>query len=211
MPEPMDFILGFDPGGIGRFGWSVCAEVNGLLQPPLQTGLADDALDAIIQAAAAMPANPTVLAAGIDAPLFWSTRGNRQVDVVIRQALRDANYPGNLAGTPIAVGGLRGSVLVQGMLLGRFLMDRWNPPITESYPRAFYHLLHHWGEPHIVDMAEQAIANLHEHVRDATLCAVAAWAMLHHQDLHGWQDLFVRENNPVQPFDAPVSYWMPIP
>ena len=64
MPVSKEFILGFDPGGIGRFGWSVCREAGGLLQPLPTTGLAKDALDAITQVKAAMPYNPTVLAAG---------------------------------------------------------------------------------------------------------------------------------------------------
>ena len=43
------FILGFDPGGQGKrggkgnFGWSICKEVDGCLQPPCKTGLARDA------------------------------------------------------------------------------------------------------------------------------------------------------------------------
>lgn len=211
MLESTGYILGFDPGGTGNFGWSICREVHGLLRPPPITGLADNAWEALTQVRTAMPDNPTVLAAGIDALLFWNVRGNRQVDRIIRQALRDANFPGHLAGTPIAVGGLRGSVLVQGMLLAKFLWETWRLPITESYPTALRHLLQHPEQALIVDMAQQLIANLDDHERDATLCAVAAWAMSHHQDLPGWQNLYDQENDPVQPFDVPVSYWMPIP
>ena len=49
MPEFTDFVLGFDPGGKGAFGWSVCRVVNGSLQPPAKTGLADRAWEAVAQ------------------------------------------------------------------------------------------------------------------------------------------------------------------
>ena len=43
MPKPNGFILGFDPGGKGKFGWGICKVSHGQLQRPLKTGLADDA------------------------------------------------------------------------------------------------------------------------------------------------------------------------
>ena len=45
MPKSTGFILGFDPGGAGRFGWSVCSATEGNLRPPPKTGLACDAGD----------------------------------------------------------------------------------------------------------------------------------------------------------------------
>ena len=48
-----------------------------------------------------------------------------------------------------------------------------------------------------------------EHERDATLSAIGAWAM--YKKLPGWQNLYDQEHCPVQPFDTPVAYWMPIP
>ena len=85
MPESNGFILGFDPGGKGKFGWSICRVSNGQLQQPLETGLADDAWDALLKVKQELgryspSGNPPVLAAGIDAPMFWSKRGNRTVD-----------------------------------------------------------------------------------------------------------------------------------
>ena len=53
------------------------------------------------------------------------------------------------------------------------------------------------------------IKGLTEHKRDATIFAYAAWAMLN--EFRGWQDLYLSEPDPVQPFNTPVSYWMPIP
>ena len=214
MSDITGFILGFDPGGTGNFGWSICQEVGGTLQPPATIGLANDAWDAITQVREALPTNPTVLAAGIDAPLFWSKRGNRRVDDILRKALRDTPPPApRFDRKVLSVNGLWGAVLVQGVLVGRHLHEQWRDlKLTESHPTAFRYLLQHSGQPaRIVGMAEDLIACLDDDARDATLCAVAAWAMRHHHDLCGWQDLFAQECCPVQLFDPPASYWMPIP
>ena len=238
MPESTGFILGFDPGGQGHFGWSICREVNGILQPPQQTGLANDAWDALTQVRAAMPDNPTVLAAGIDAPLFWSKKGGRQVDVVLRDALRDTHFPASkLSGTVQAVNSLRGSCVAQGMLLARFLKDTWDHlTITESHPRALCHLLDQMGHRDLVTHLTAGLADykqdptlclcgcwraikpqprLADHKRDATLSAVSAWAAIQ-PNPPGWQNLYdeydeIEKPYRIKPFDIPVSYWMPNP
>ena len=214
MSDSTGFIQGFDPGGKGNFGWSVCREVDGKLQPPTKTGLADDAWDArnrVKDTIACLDpqGNSAVLAAGIDAPLFWSKRGNRRADGTLRGALRNAQFPPRkLGGVVQAVNALRGACLVQGMLLARYLHETWPLSITEAHPKALRHLLCHSGK---AEEVRRLTAGLVTHKRDATLCAVAAWAMRHHHDLYGWQDLFAQEPCPVQPFDIPVGYWMPIP
>ena len=48
MPERVDFILGFDPGGKNRFGWSLCQTAGNELWRS-KTGWADAAQDAIDQ------------------------------------------------------------------------------------------------------------------------------------------------------------------
>ena len=84
-----------------------------------------------------------------------------------------------------------------------------NPPITEAHPKALCYLLRHRGPPDTVNMVQCLTAGLDDHERDATLAAVGAWAMK--RRLPGWSNLHDRECCPVQPFDTPVSYWMPIP
>ncbi len=208
-------ILGFDPGGRndrtskGNFGWSVCKIAGCRLTPPATTGLARDAVDAIgqVRETLACQGHHPVLAAGIDAPMFWGQRGNRIVDGVVREVLRDIQVP---AGTVIAVNGLRGAVTVQGPLLGWHLRANWpDLLITEAHPTAMWKLLRHWGPTDTVNMVQCLTAGLNDHERDATLAAVGAWAMKRRPP--GWSDLHDRECCPVQPFDTPVSYWMPIP
>ena len=253
MPDPTNVILGFDPGGKssgGRFGWSICTEDDrGILQPPLKAkkGLAKNALDAknkVIGAleAGGFPGKPTVLAAGIDAPLFWSKKGDREIDQAIRFALRATGFPrSQLGGTPMHINSLPGSVLAQGMLLAQYLHEEWKGlPVTESHPRVLQWLLPLLGQSDTARMVRCLIARLVEHELDATLCAVAAWAMVHQYS--AWKDLrnhadqiaFIDAYTPrgnrnearnakrlkrdleqegclVQPFSTPVSYWMPIP
>ena len=220
----MSVVLGFDPGGKhngkGRFGWSVC-DVPTDAREPLQrvgTGRASDAWDALDQTRKIIDSNglgdkSRVLAAGIDAPLLWGKRGSRAVDGVVRDALRDSGFAGSkLGGAVQDVNSLRGACVVQGVLLAKYLRETWpEVEITETHPKALKYLLDHSNQPEVASLGptvERLTAGLDEHQRDAALSAVAAWAM--HRRLPGWRNLFDQERCPVQPFDTPVSYWMPI-
>ena len=234
MPE--SFILGFDPGGAGdacdegHFGWSICKEADGQLQPPAATGLATDAWDAINQVRVRILGNSRVLAAGIDAPLFWSRTGSRQADAVLRRTLSDNGFPASkVGGTVQAVNSLQGACSVQGMLLTKYLSETWDLTITESHPTALRHLLDYRGHRDMVMCLTAGLADyeqdparclcgcwrakkpttrLADHERDATLSAVSAWAAIR-PNLPDWQNLYVEEPYPIQPFNIPVSYWMP--
>ena len=184
MPETINLYLGFDPGGIGHFGWSICREVAGQLEPPARTGLANNARDALNQvldaiAPCAVKATVRVLAAGIDAPLLWTMTGGRKTDAILRQALRDKGFPPlKLGGTVQSINRLQGSVVAQGPLLVRCLWaaGRNSLLITESHPRVLEHIL-----PQAMVQCLTAGLNAdsgQNHERDATLCAVSAWAAI---------------------------------
>ena len=204
--------MGFDPGGKGRFGWCVCHSTPGELVR-LQTGLAHDAVGALDGVEEAMEwrghqGNRAVLAAGIDAPMFWGTRGNREIDATIRNALKDTQFP-TQGGTVQQVNSLRGACLAQGVLLGKYLHERWGLPITETHPKVLSHLLSLPGQPDMGVRVTELTRGLDEHERDATLSAIAAWAMIRKEP--GWRDLYVDEPKPMQPFGTPVDFWMPLP
>ena len=140
--------------------------------------------------------------------MFWSDNGSRTVDDVLRKALRDKQFP-TPGGTVQQVNSLRGACLVQGMLVGKYLHKTWDLKITEAHPGALEYLLQYSDQPKVNRMVEHVTAGIaNDDQRDATLAAVVAWAMLHQPP--GWRDLYPLERYPVQPFDTPVSYWMPI-
>ena len=219
MTEHNGLILGFDPGGEGGaksqggFGWSICICSNGKLQPDPKTGLAKNAWDAFLQVNKWLEChNPTekVLAAGIDAPMFWNREGKRTVDDVLRNQLKANGFPSSkLGGTVQQVNSLQGACLVQGALMGNHLHKRWALPLTEAHPTALHHLLGCLSEPEQKNMVQNLTAGLVDHELDATLSAVAAWAMIH--EPNGWRNLYDEESCPIRPLGTPVGYWMPNP
>ena len=196
----MDIVWGFDPGGNRRFGWSVCTADGGQMRCS-KTGVASHSQEAIEQVLSSLPPGATVLAAGIDAPLFWDRKkGNREVDGIVRGAVADKGCPYS-SGTVQQVNSLRGACLVQGVLLADALHQEFpEARITEAHPKALSWLLGKAVPSHPPSVSE------HEH--DACLAAFTAWSML--QKSPGWQDIYLKEPNPIRPFGTPVSYWMPL-
>ena len=195
MTEPVEIFLGFDPGGragIGKFGWSICRAEAEQLQV-CATGRAQYSGQVVERVMNALPANPRVLAIGIDAPMFWNTTGeDRVVDAII----------GGAGVHPLRVNSMYGACLVQGVLVGDALYQLFNAPITEVYPGALQAL-----DGLMLDRIRGLPANADE--ADATYAAYAAWRM--YQRDPEWRDLFPEEPNPILPLGTPVSYWMPIP
>ena len=207
MAESMDIFLGFDPGGAGtgkgNFGWSICREVDGKLER-VTTGLAKEAWDALNQVKDELTrqGSTRVLAAGIDAPLFWTKTGKREVDAFIEHKSRIK---------PIPINSLYGAAAVQGPLLAKHISDTWDSlPITESYPRVLEHQLTRIGKHQMVQRLTKDLndATGENHERDATLGAISAWAAIRRPA--NWQNLYPLEPDPINPFAIPVSYWLPI-
>ena len=210
MSAEAGIVLGFDPGGQGNFGWSVCLTDGSNLLTVSKTGLGGDAEDVIGKVRMEMESlglsGVKVLAAGIDAPMFWGGKGNREIDDIISKEIKKGGSAGKGKPRVLAVNSLWGSVVVQGLLLANRLYQMYEPKITETHPKALLYLL---GELKQDGEMNQLIAGLgSEHERDAVISAYAAWAMLN--GFGGWRDLYLDEPNSVLPFDIPVSYWMPI-
>lgn len=221
MGEKEEVFLGFDPGGEtgndgkGKFGWAVCRANAG------QFELCDDGIgvaryaeDAVDKASKKLPANSKVVAVGIDAPMFWNITGEkRKVDGIIQAALVQTRYKYRV----MTINELQGACLVQGILAGAELYQRFKAPITEVHPRALRYLLRHLSpDDSLPDELERYEAELRlsesdndNDEWDALAAAYAAWCM--HRQEPGWSDLFPREPNPILPLGTPVSYWMPIP
>ncbi len=193
----MDLLIGLDPGGKRNFGWCIVAHRVHMPSRPIASGLADNASEAIVAALCCVPHDGRLVAAGIDAPLFWSRKGPRIADKRVRDAIHRAGAP-HASGTVQDVNSLRGACLVQGMLAGLELRERFpSLPITEAHPKAL-----RWLLPAVAGISASS-----EHERDAMLAAIAAWATLAHPA--GWTDLLQQEAAPYSPLHAPLAYVMP--
>lgn len=211
-----DVVLGFDPGGAKSFGWAVCENRSDLLRVH-ETGVASDAEGALKRAVATLIPDTCVVAAGVDAPMFWGKTGNRTIDASIRHAVDASGHP-NAAGTVQQVNSLWGACLAQGILLGSFLHRTFpDAAVTEAHPKALLWLLgvatrvHPASDVTLDELPHLSVTrpDVCEHERDAVLAAFAAWSMCKREP--GWRDLFGDEPNPVLPLGTPVSYWMPLP
>lgn len=209
--------VGFDPGGLGNFGWCVAEATDAQSLCVLESRDADNAgsaTDAVLKYAKAATAE--IIAIGIDSPLFWSSTGDRKVDRIVRDAVRSKGC-GTSSGTVQNVNSLRGACLAQGILAAH-LMRKAIPgvQITESHPKALLWLLGLATRDVPVDSIKAkdlhafvtfpSNGDVSEHQRDAALGAYAALAMASRCDR--WQDLFAREPSPFVPV-PPVGYWMP--
>ena len=193
----MRVLLGLDPGGSGNFGWCIAADSERMPVEPIASGLADNSQMAVANALAAIPDAGVLVAAGIDAPLFWSRVGSRNADLHVRKAIRLAGAP-HASGTVQDMNSLKGACLAQGLLAAVALRELYPAlPITESHPKALRWLL----------PGAALIKGKSEHERDALLSAVAAWAVT--RSAPGWQDLFPLEPHPFTPLFPPLHYYMP--
>ncbi len=169
--------FGADPGGANAFGVA-------LLRPD---GTFESATLSSTDEAIGWLTTRSVMidAAGIDAPLWWSSGlgGVRKADQYLRGRLHEAGAK-DVGGTVQSANSLRGAVLIQGVLLATALRRQWRElPITEAHPKALLKAI--WPQaPKGVSLWEEIARSYgllgvpqesrHEHERDALLAAVAA-------------------------------------
>lgn len=207
--------VGFDPGGDEQFGWCV---LEGTTRPLslVQSGCVSDAAAAVDAVLRLVGVPPRIDGVGIDSPLFWAPAGRRRVDWIVRAAIKSAGAP-NAGGTVQQVNSLRGACITQGVVAAH-LLRRAVPGvrITEAHPKALLWLINvasadrrvlDVSTEHLAKFVSCEVAALSEHERDATLGAIAAWAMT--SGVAGWRDISVEDRDAVVPF-PPVEYWMPI-
>lgn len=211
----MEFYVGFDPGGEGRFGWAMCSPEGERLRI-LHTGNADHAQNALLAVQSRLPSQITITGAGIDAPLFWVSDGRRYSDHLVRNAIKKlgSKSPG---GTVQQLNSLRGACLVQGPLIAKLLVDEFpSISITETHPKALLFLLglankqnppNNIGVENLSKYVHADAGQYSEHQRDSVLGAVASWASLKKQS--EWRNLAQAEKGLLVPFNYEPAYWMP--
>lgn len=210
-----EYYIGFDPGGVGSFGWAVAAGEGAGIPTIVATGEAPNARVAL-EAAGQFVGDGRLAAAGIDAPLFWTPTGVRRADARVRRELhaRGAPSPG---GTVQQLNSLRGACLVQGVVGAMLLRRRWPLlPITETHPKALLWLLglaHRERHATLVSVRElsqlviASVTSMNEHERDASVACGAAYAFS--QRLPDWHDLVPQEPEYLSLLPDGVAYWMP--
>jgi hypothetical protein len=202
----LSMILGFDPGGLAQFGWCVIDDSETTPLKIRSAGVSDNAKEAISSALVSVDSEDQLVAAGIDSPLFWIPDGDRKVDQAIREAImKKGGHPG----TVNHINSLRGACLIQGILVGMLLRERFpRIPLTETHPKAVLRLMGIAGGT--VNVADFLCFDGHifsEHKRDAALSALTAWAMIHRDN--NWKNVFSLDKDHYSPLSQPLSYWIP--
>jgi hypothetical protein len=188
-------VAGFDPGGRQAVGWCVVDDVQNAV---LSHGVTSNASDAVEAAAATSPAPP--VAVGIDAPLFWRRKGDRRVDQFVRRKVRTQ---GGRPQSVVSINSLRGSCLVQGLLLAMLARARWPGAIvSESHPGAVRACAQGLPIPTFPPGAHPG-----PHERDAAAASLSATAA--NGGLPGWTDLSAFEVDMIAPIAPAPSYWFP--
>lgn len=213
--EGKKYLVGFDPGGKGNFGWCVIEDRHELPVRVICVDVADHANGAVDAAhGVVQEERGTVIGVGIDAPLFWVANGCREVDQNLRQGIRARGAP-NAAGTVQQVNSLRGACLAQGMLVGVLSRRQTSGvPVSESHPKTMLWLLGYnpaqTGLPELPNLftLPQGQPVAEEHLRDAALACLSAWAMVHKD--HEWADISVNgQEERFSLITSPLDYWMP--
>ena len=217
----MKIFLGFDPGGERKFGWAVCTDRSGGLGV-IATGVADHAEGAMKQSYNALPKGGLVCGAGIDAPMFWISDGGREVDRLVRNAIKHlgAKSPG---GTVQHFNSLRGACIIQGLLIFKLLRREYsNLPITEAHPKALLWLMgiaQRGREPELIKLEDiegviiersgfRSEDERDEDKRDAIMGAFTAQMMVRRKS--DWVDLLKYERKErILAGEPPIEYWMP--
>ncbi|MGD1017596.1 MAG: DUF429 domain-containing protein [Roseiarcus sp.] len=206
--------FGADPGGAEAFGVALLRP-DGKFEGAV-VSCADGAFKWLEER------TDSVDAAGIDAPLWWSSgaNGERQADQRLRAILTSVNAK-HVGGTVQSANSLRGAVLIQGAMLATRLRDKFPKlPLTEAHPKALLKAL--WPDLSKSGPPWEKIAKRFQlegpepddderkDKRDALLAAVAAregyqrkWSCnLATERSHSEQD-------PASVPWGPVSYWWP--
>lgn len=203
--------VGFDPGGRKKFGWCVLTMEDG--HETIKSGVVDDA-EAAIEKVDDELDGVVPRCVGIDAPLYWISRGDRKADQAVREMyFSSKGVPGlkneHLKATKVlAVNSLRGACLVQGLLVANMCMERWDSAeITECHPKALLHV-----SMAARDFVERSgmveIDGDDDDERDAALAAFAAYFG---REENKWEDLLKKEEQrPIFPLGLKdVHYWFP--
>ncbi|MFQ6097580.1 MAG: hypothetical protein ACE5O2_07625 [Armatimonadota bacterium] len=211
-----NYVAGFDPGGKRSFGWCVLEYQDTVPLFVTDAGVVSSAIQAKRKTEELCRlAGGEIRAIGVDAPLFWDPSGDRRVDKHLRHIVSGARGDQR---TIMPVNSLNGACLIQGMMIAMLYRECCpRIPVTEAHPKA---MLYPVGlNPALQTLASAGFRGTSpfrvsdtipddEHVRDAALAALCAWAMLRKPP--NWTDLYRQfGDNTLSPLAAPLAYYFP--
>ena len=194
MSQKHKFVAGFDPGGQGSFGWCIARIKSGDVDV-IDTDCANNA-DHALACAMKCPPDGGIVAAGIDAPLYWARNGlDREADIYVREQIKAA---GGNSGV-LTVNSLMGACLIQGAMLAQQIEHKYpRCLITETHPKA------------LLDCKPQCLADIvNGYTEDERDAVISAWAAARAHQRDG-QDLFKRDaKHAIHTFLKKTCYWWP--
>lgn len=128
----MNIVVGLDPGGAGKFGWSVhpVTASPGSIVTPIVAGLGNNAEDVHGQVLAHLnTSGASLIAIGVDAPLGFDPANDRDVDHALRRTLAPS-----ASGHVMSQNSLMGAVTIQGLLVVHLFRASHGVRVTESHP-----------------------------------------------------------------------------
>lgn len=153
-----------------------------------------------------------LMAAGIDAPLYWARNGKRRksdsyvYDIYVSSLPSNTVESSNTSGTVQAVNSLRGACLIQGFFLAKKIKAKYpNCVITETHPKVLMA---------VSNEAEQFVKGVrNQHERDALISAWAAVQCLREKkrsiSCKKWNIFYLDNKKDVHTFLKNTIYWWP--
>jgi Protein of unknown function (DUF429) len=197
-PETSLFV-GLDPLGANRFGWAILEVAEGEVVR-ISTDTANTSSGVIELLRKLLPHAPQ--AVGINAPLFWVSDGDRQVDAAIRSRVLSAGGPKE---DVVSVNSQRGASMVQGVIVAQLSRRQWPQALmTETNSKALLRLYAQAGQ----FLYQQFNDPDRDHDKNAVLSAFSAWqGSIRQLD---WRDLSKLDRRVFKPVADDVAYWFPL-
>jgi len=224
------YIVGFDPGGKGKFGWCIIP-VNAFVGQGTPTdldpknvignesqngsqsgtnlvkgGTVANATSAFTAIQNHLSASDSIVAVGIDAPLSYDGRNDRQIDIKLRNTWQ------TIQKSIMRVNSLRGACLAQGAVIAQLMTNHFKSTvISESHPRIIMEWL-------AIGPATGFCTKFHQTSDDWRQCdiccagfaaysAAAAYQAKNGSSWQNWTNHYQHQQNQYNV--VPHDYWLP--